>query len=193
MPTIIRPNRSAKPVPVASTHLQALEKKINASNCDLLSDLLDINCSPIDDSPPEPTIPPPAPPSFIIELETRIATSDQRSRPSAEALYDYSSSHSGDLNFKVMMFDFSSTTTFQRLTRYKCNAIRKGTESCSNRESMPSGCVDLLALHGVFSPSVSFTFWCLWKRTRKLLHRSPLSQHIEQSLFMHLKEKPVKI
>ena len=107
MPTIIRPNRTAKaPVSSAasnsSTHLKALEKIIipatsSESSSHSATELLDLDTS--DYSPPEPTIPPPAPPSFL--LDSPPAANAESTVPYALALYDYASSHPGDLNFKV--------------------------------------------------------------------------------------------
>lgn len=147
MPTIIRPNRSAgKPPPPAisssSTHLKVLEKIVpipvtttitTAANSRLpqprssspyLADLLDLDLS-AEYSPPEPSIPPPAPPSFLLTSSpaTKSISSpaaavasypatlppppsfelDLSDVPSAVALFDYHSSHLGDLNFKVFI------------------------------------------------------------------------------------------
>lgn len=126
MPTIIRPNRS-RPHPPAiksSTHLQVLEKIASIpvapvnyprSSSPYLADLLDLDVTQDDYSPPEPSIPPPAPPSFLLNsslADAAVAALSSSSPPrsleldspdvgSAVALFDYQSSHSGDLNFKV--------------------------------------------------------------------------------------------
>ena len=134
MPTIIRPNRPTKPVTSnsSSTHLQALEKKINSnSNCELLSDLIDIKCPTIDNSPPEPTIPPPAPPTFYLDEpeSSRDTVIDQRSQPCAEALFDYSSSHPGDLNFKVKTLELIEPFHFSKLIATWCNLTGRRPDS----------------------------------------------------------------
>jgi hypothetical protein len=87
------------------------------SSSPYLADLLDLDVTAVDDdySPPEPCIPPPAPPSFLLasSLNAAAATLTSSSPPpslelgvcpdvrSAVALFDYQSSHPGDLNFKV--------------------------------------------------------------------------------------------
>lgn len=127
MPTIIRPNRSRPPPPAmkSSTHLQVLEKITSIpvapvnharSSSPYLADLLDLDVTVDDYSPPEPSIPPPAPPSFLLNsslVAAAAAAALSSSSPprsleldspdvgSAVALFDYHSSHSGDLNFKV--------------------------------------------------------------------------------------------
>ncbi|KAK4008182.1 hypothetical protein OUZ56_013334 [Daphnia magna] len=125
MPTIIRPNRSRPPPPAikSSTHLQVLEKIASIpvapvnyprSSSPYLADLLDLDVTQDDYSPPEPSIPPPAPPSFLLNsslADAAVAALSSSSPPrsleldspdvgSAVALFDYQSSHSGDLNFK---------------------------------------------------------------------------------------------
>jgi hypothetical protein len=91
------------------------------SSSPYLADLLDLDVTvgADDYSPPEPCIPPPAPPSFLLvsSLSAAVAaaapTLTSSSPPpslelgvgpdagSAVALFDYQSSHPGDLNFKV--------------------------------------------------------------------------------------------
>nr|CAH0107208.1 unnamed protein product [Daphnia galeata] len=130
MPTIIRPNRSRPPPPAmkSSTHLKVLEKITSSipsaprSSSPYLADLLDLDVTVADieddddsHSPPEPCIPPPAPPSFLLaasSINAVAATLTSSSPPpslelglgpdvrSAVALFDYQSSHPGDLNFK---------------------------------------------------------------------------------------------
>ncbi|KAI9554035.1 hypothetical protein GHT06_019307 [Daphnia sinensis] len=125
MPTIIRPNRSRPPPPAikSSTHLQVLEKITSIpvapvnhprSSSPYLADLLDLDVTEDDYSPPEPSIPPPAPPSFLFDsslVDAAAAALSSSSPPrsleldspdvgTAVALFDYQSSHSGDLNFK---------------------------------------------------------------------------------------------
>lgn len=128
MPTIIRPNRTTKPPAPASqptSHLKVLEKITSSipmptvnhprSSSPYMADLLDLDLSAdcADHSPPEPSIPPPALPSFLLTSSPNTSASSppppppsleldlSAEVPSAVALFDYQSSHSGDLNFKV--------------------------------------------------------------------------------------------
>lgn len=156
MPTIIRPNRSGKPpLPASqpSTHLKELEKIVPIpekshiqprSSSPYLTDLLDLDLSE-DYSPPEPTIPPPAPPSFLLTSSPHVERErvdcspslelDVSDVPCAVALFDYQSSHSGDLNFKV--FSIANPSVFLNLKlcisnesqRPRRHTAKKGTKS----------------------------------------------------------------
>lgn len=113
----------------SSTHLKALEKvnairpaspsgyydfsggvANNVGSSSHLADLLDLDCNEEwtnedqNHSPPEPSIPPPPPPAAAAPPSILLTESSPppvaASCPSALALYDYDSPHSGDLNFK---------------------------------------------------------------------------------------------
>jgi hypothetical protein len=123
-------SRPPPPAMKSSTHLKVLEKITSSivpsaprSSSPYLADLLDLDVTVADieddddsHSPPEPCIPPPAPPSFLLaasSINAVAATLTSSSPPpslelglgpdvrSAVALFDYQSSHPGDLNFKV--------------------------------------------------------------------------------------------
>lgn len=124
-------SRPPPPAVKSSTHLKVLEKMTSSSipsappplprsSSPYLADLLDLDVTAGADndySPPEPCIPPPAPPSFLLvsslSAAVAAATLTSSSPPpslelgvgpdagSAVALFDYQSSHPGDLNFKV--------------------------------------------------------------------------------------------
>jgi len=116
MPTIIRPTRSRAPMTTSisnSSHLAELEKLKTIPTTPRASvDMFDVEdgVSPAGNhSPPEPSIPPPvlqswSPSDLAVDLfpsaEPKHQYESQQNLTTALALFDYTSSHSGDLNFR---------------------------------------------------------------------------------------------
>ena len=114
MPTIIRPNR-LKVAAVAATAAAAVARVSSRSNVKELSGInfvpaLHVNSlvsakeedatwsARYSESPPEPSIPPPALPAAAAATVTIELGATEYA---AVALYDYKSPHDGDLNFWV--------------------------------------------------------------------------------------------
>ena len=126
MPTIIRPNR-LRPAAMTSisnpSHLAELTKLKNIpttprSSITEMFDADDGGSPGCDYSPPEPNIPPPVlkswPPSDLaVDLfaskEAERREESQQNVTTALALFDYSSCHAGDLNFRVRLLHYFLT------------------------------------------------------------------------------------